>query len=181
MPRKSNKAEAEALKHRLDELEKRLRILIGKLENAVTDNNNISTTVILAQMKEKEKKWCYIGKEYVSKLQTEEAETERERQEDMIDDIIHAKTVAKFSQLKENKEDTSKAILDTVIESLAKLNEKKSDYNEARTYYTTPSLPTLKFPTFTGEYAKAHGGINLTPQSIATQGFPQWTNSTSKI
>ena len=90
----------------------------------------------------------------MSKLQTEEAEIERERQEDMIDDIIHAKTVAKFSQLKENKEDTSKAILDTVIESLAKLNEKKSDYNEARTYYTTPSLPTLKFPTFTGEYAK---------------------------
>ena len=60
----------------------------------------------------------------MSKLQTEEAETEREWQEDMIDDIIHAKTVAKFSQLKENKEDTSKAILDTVIESLAKLNEK---------------------------------------------------------
>ena len=53
MPRKSNKAEAEALKHRLDELEKRLRILIGKLENAVTDNNNISTTVILAQLKRK--------------------------------------------------------------------------------------------------------------------------------
>ena len=72
----------------------------------------------------------------------------------MIDDIINAKTMAKFSQLKENKEDTSKAILDTVIESLAKLNEKKSDYNVARTYYTTPSLPTLKFPTFTGEYAK---------------------------
>ena len=87
----------------------------------------------------------------MSKLQTEKAETERERQEGMIDDIIHAKTRAK---LKENKEDTSKAILDTVIESLAKLNEKKSDYNEARIYYTTPSLPTLKFPTFTGEYAK---------------------------
>ena len=151
MPRKSNKAEAEALKHRLDELEKRLRILIGKLENAVTDNNKISTTVILAQLKDKEKKWCDIGEEYVSKLQTEKAETERERQEGMIDDIIHAKTRAK---LKENKEDTSKAILDTVIESLAKLNEKKSDYNEARIYYTTPSLPTLKFPTFTGEYAK---------------------------
>jgi len=63
--------------------------------------------------------------------------------------------MAEVSQLKDSKEDTSKAILDTVIESLAKLNEKKSGNNELPTnYYTTPSLPSLNFPTFTGEYAK---------------------------
>ena len=54
--------------------------------------NWLTTTVILAQLKDKEKKWndiyvvvysSLIREEYTSKLQTEEARCEIERQEDM--------------------------------------------------------------------------------------------------
>jgi hypothetical protein len=152
MPRKSNKAEAEALKNRLEDIEKRMKTLVENLGKAVTDKNKITTTILLAQLKDKEKKWSDIGKEYVSKLQLEEAEYERERQEDIVDAIIEAKVIAELAHHKETTEDMNKEILDTVIESLTKLNEKKSEHNTF--YTTTPALPSLKFPTFTGEYEK---------------------------
>ena len=56
MPRKSNKTVSEALKQRLNEMEGRMNTLIENLGKAITDNNKVTTTVILAQLKDKEKK-----------------------------------------------------------------------------------------------------------------------------